>query len=242
MTSRSSSPPPPSAPSPRRARRKEARPGELLEAALDLFVERGYAATKVDEVAARAGVSKGTLFLYFPSKEDLFKEVVRQNLARHFAEWDVEIEHYPHSTSELLRHAYELWWTHIGATKASGISKLVLSEAHNFPDIAAFYRDEVVLPSHRLIRRLLERGVQRGEFRELDLDCAVQVVAAPLVFMMMWRHSGVCMPESDEVTPQRFIDAQVDNLLAGFCVRQDGVAAVPQARQPGCAPKIDGLS
>lgn len=242
MASRAPSPPPSSEPSPRRARRKEARPGELLEAALDLFVERGYAATKVDEVAARAGVSKGTLFLYFPSKEDLFKEVVRQNLARHFAEWDVEIEHYPHSTSELLRHAYELWWTHIGATKASGISKLVLSEAHNFPDIAAFYRDEVVLPSHRLIRRLLERGVQRGEFRELDLDCAVQVVAAPLVFMMMWRHSGVCMPESDEVTPQRFIDAQVDNLLAGFCVRQDGVAAVPQARQPGCAPKIDGLS
>ncbi|AVS74447.1 TetR/AcrR family transcriptional regulator [Paracidovorax cattleyae] len=242
MTSRPTPPPPPSAPPPRRARRKDARPGELLEAALDLFVERGYAATKVDEVAARAGVSKGTLFLYFPSKEDLFKAVVRHNLGRHFAEWDVEIEHYPHSTSELLRYAYDLWWKHIGATKASGIAKLVLGEAHNFPDIAAFYRDEVVLPGNRLIRRILERGLQRGEFRELDLDCAVHVVAAPLVFMMMWRHSGVCMPESDGVTPQRFIDAQVDNLLAGFCVRHGRVAAVPQAQQPAHAPKIGGLS
>ena len=213
------SPPRAPEPSPRRTRRKDARPGELIDAALDLFVEKGYAATKVDEVAARAGVSKGTLFLYFPSKEDLFKEVVRHNMGRHFAEWDVEIEQYPHGTSELLRHAYDLWWTHIGSTKASGLSKLILSEAHNFPDIAAFYRAEVVLPSNRLIRRILERGVARGEFRPLDLDCAVQVVVAPLVFMMMWRHSGVCMPESQDVTPQRFIAAQLDNLLAGFCVR-----------------------
>ena len=66
-------------PAPRRVRRKEARPGELLDAALDLFVEKGYAATRVDDVAARAGVSKGTLFLYFPSKEELFKAVVREN-------------------------------------------------------------------------------------------------------------------------------------------------------------------
>ncbi|ABM33383.1 TetR/AcrR family transcriptional regulator [Paracidovorax citrulli] len=242
MASRSPASPLSSTPSPRRARRKEARPGELIEAALDLFVERGYAATKVDEVAARAGVSKGTLFLYFPSKEDLFKAVARHNLARHFTEWDVEIEHYPHSTSELLRYAYELWWEHIGATKASAISKLVLSEAHNFPDIAAFYRNEVVLPGNRLIRRILERGMQRGEFRKLDLDCAVHVVAAPLVFMMMWRHSGVCMPASDEVTPQRFIDAQVDSLLAGFCVRQDAPAAQPRAKRAVRAPKMDGLS
>ena len=75
----------------RRERRKEARPGELLDAALDLFVEKGYAATRVEEVAARAGVSKGTLFLYFPSKEELFKAVVRENIVGRFAEWRNEI-------------------------------------------------------------------------------------------------------------------------------------------------------
>ena len=85
--------PPPSPPVevPRRARRKEARPGELIEAALALFVEKGFAATRVEEVAARAGVSKGTLFLYFPSKEDLFKAVVRENIAGRFPEWNEEL-------------------------------------------------------------------------------------------------------------------------------------------------------
>ena len=68
--------------SPKRERRKQQRPGELLEAALDLFVEKGFAATKSEEVAAKAGVSKGTLFLYFPSKEELFKAVVRENVVK----------------------------------------------------------------------------------------------------------------------------------------------------------------
>ena len=88
----------------KRERRKEARPGELLEAALDLFVEKGFAATRVDEVAARAGVSKGTLFLYFPSKEELFKAVVRENIAGRFAEWNSELETFVGTTSEVLRY------------------------------------------------------------------------------------------------------------------------------------------
>ena len=99
------SPPSAAAPGTKRERRKEARPGELLEAALDLFIEKGFAATRVDEVAARAGVSKGTLFLYFPSKEELFKAVVRQNIAGRFDEWRQELEAFEGTTSELLGHA-----------------------------------------------------------------------------------------------------------------------------------------
>ncbi|GKS98257.1 TetR/AcrR family transcriptional regulator [Acidovorax sp. SUPP3434] len=223
--------PPPSTEASKRERRKEARPGELLDAALELFVEKGYAATKVDEVAARAGVSKGTLFLYFPSKEDLFKEVVRQNIGRHFPEWDLEIDQYPHSTAELLRYAYQLWWERIGATPASGITKLMLGESNNFPDIVAFYRNEVVEPGQRLIGRILQRGVDRGEFRVPDMDCSIHVVLAPLIFMTMWKHSTACMPDLERLTPERFIAAQVDNLLCGLCVP---VAAPP------AAPKIEG--
>ena len=78
----------------KRERRKEARPGELLDAALDLFVEKGFAATRSEEVAARAGVSKGTLFLYFPSKEELFKAVVRENISGRFQEWKEEFQHF----------------------------------------------------------------------------------------------------------------------------------------------------
>lgn len=125
---------------PKRGRRKDARPGELLDAALDLFVDKGYAATRVEEVAARAGVSKGTLFLYFPSKQELFKAVVRQNIAGRFAEWDLELESYVGTSQDLVRYCFETWWERIGSTKASGLGKLMLSEANNFP------RNRRVLP------------------------------------------------------------------------------------------------
>ncbi len=85
-----------------RSRRKEARPGELLAAALDLFVEKGFAATRVEEVAQRAGVSKGTLFLYFSSKEDLFKAVVRENISGRFAEWNDELDRYEGNTQPMF--------------------------------------------------------------------------------------------------------------------------------------------
>ncbi|MDD2547643.1 MAG: TetR/AcrR family transcriptional regulator, partial [Burkholderiaceae bacterium] len=106
----------------KRARRKDARPGELLAAALDLFVDKGYAATRVEEVALRAGVSKGTLFLYFPSKEDLFKAVVRENIGGRFAEWNAEFETLEGSTAEVLRYCLKVWWERIGNTQASGIT------------------------------------------------------------------------------------------------------------------------
>ncbi len=135
------------APATKRARRKEARPGELLEAALALFVEKGYAATRVEEVAARAGVSKGTLFLYFPSKEELFKAVVRENAGRHLQDAFREVEAYTGSSAELLHEFIRRWWTQYGGTPAAGLTKLIMSEAANFPDLAQYYQDEVVQPS-----------------------------------------------------------------------------------------------
>src|SRR4051794_4496193 len=104
----------------RRERRKEARPGELLEAALDLFVEKGFAATRAEEVALRAGVSKGTLFLYFPSKEELFKAVVRDNISGRFQEWNQEFELFEGNSADMLRYCMKVWWERLGATRASG--------------------------------------------------------------------------------------------------------------------------
>lgn len=203
-----------------RSRRKEARPGELLDAALDLFVEKGFAATRVEEVAARAGVSKGTLFLYFPSKEDLFKAVVRENIVGRFAEWGDEMQQYSGSTADMLRTCYHAWWDRIGNTRASGITKLMLSEAGNFPGLALFYQTEVILPAQALIRRVLERGVASGEFRAIDLDYTVHLVIAPLLFLMMSKHSlGACVPQSQNFDPKIFIERQLDCLLHGLCQR-----------------------
>src|SRR6187551_803741 len=111
----------------KRERRKEARPGELLDAALDLFVEKGFAATRAEEVAARAGVSKGTLFLYFQSKEELFKAVVRENISGRFKEWNEEFETFEGTAAEMLAYCMNTWWERVGATRASGITKLMMS-------------------------------------------------------------------------------------------------------------------
>lgn len=204
----------------RRGRRKEARPGELLDAALDLFIEKGFAATRVEEVAARAGVSKGTLFLYFPSKEELFKAVVRQSIAGRFAEWDLELNGYEGTSSELVHYCFQSWWERVGSTKAAGLGRLMLSEANNFPEIAAFYRHEVVEPGHRLIRRILQRGMDRGELRVLDLDHAVYLVLAPLLFLSFAQPSpSICILSPERFSPETYIRMQADNVLQGLCVR-----------------------
>jgi TetR/AcrR family transcriptional regulator len=201
----------------RRSRRKEARPGELLDAALDLFVEKGFAATRVEEVAQRAGVSKGTLFLYFPSKVDLFKAVVRENISGRFTEWNEEFDRFEGSTHEMLRYCLFSWWERVGSTKASGIPKLMMSESQNFPELTEFYQHEVIQPGTNLIERLLKRGVTRGEFRPMDLKYGVVLVMAPMLFLAMWRHSlGSCCASHLELDPQQYLSAQLDMLLHGF--------------------------
>ncbi len=203
----------------RHERRKDARPAELLDAALDLFVEKGYAATRVEEVAKRAGVSKGTLFLYFPSKEDLFKAVVRKNISGRFAEWDQEIDEFAGSSREMLHYCLHSWWERIGVTKASGIPKLMMSEGQNFPELALFYQHEVMQPGSALIERVLRRGIDRGEFRPMDLQYGVLMVLAPLLFLAMSKHSlGTCCDMLSQLDPSQFLAAQYDVLISGFAL------------------------
>ena len=230
-------PNPSTEPSHKRERRKDARPGELMDAALSLFVEKGFAATRVEEVAQRAGVSKGTLFLYFPSKVELFKAVVRENIAGRFAEWNQTFETFEGNASDMVRYCMHQWWERIGATQASGITKLVMSEASQFPEMATFYRQEVIEPGNHLIRRILERGVQRGEFRPLNLDYAIYSIIAPMIFVIMWKHSmGPCWglghdgPNS-HIDPQAFIANQADILLRGL-----ENAALPASAEPSSLP------
>ncbi len=204
---------------PKRERRKEARPGELLDAALDLFVEKGFAATRSEEVASRAGVSKGTLFLYFQSKEELFKAVVRENIIGRVNEGAALIPGFKGTTEELLRFVVLEWWTRVGATKASGITKLVISEARNFPEIADFYQKEVVLPGKKIIASVLQAGIDKGEFRPMDLHYAVYSITAPVIFLMMWKNSmGVCMADED-IVPEKFLESQLDIILGGMLTR-----------------------
>ncbi len=205
----------------KRERRKQDRPGELIDAALDLFVEKGFAATRVEEVAARAGVSKGTLFLYFPSKEDLFKAVVRENVVHPVTQGAAEIEHFKGNSGQLLEWMMLQWWHRYGATKASGMSKLIMSEATNFPDLAAFYRQEVIEPGQALVRNVLQRAIDQGEFRPVDVELALHSVMTPLLFLVMWKHSmGPCCPVSAQIEPEQFITQHAQLLVRGLSVAQ----------------------
>ncbi len=204
----------------KRQRRKEARPSELLAAALELFVEKGFAATRAEEVAKRAGVSKGTLFLYFASKEELFKAVVRENISGRFGEWRARIENFEGSSADLLRMCILGWWEHIGSTKISGISKLMMSEAGNFPELAAFYEQEVISPGRALIEIVVARGIERGEFRPVNLGMASLCVMAPLLHFAVWKHSfGTLHNTQTQFSPTDYMAAQVDTILYGFSNR-----------------------
>ncbi|MEZ5608027.1 MAG: TetR/AcrR family transcriptional regulator [Burkholderiaceae bacterium] len=201
----------------RRTRRKAARPGELLDAALALFVEKGFAGTRVEDVAARAGVSKGTLFLYFASKDELFKAVVRENAGRHLQDAVREVDGFAGPSAELLREFLRRWWLLYGGTPAAGLTKLMLSEAAHFPELAHYFEDEVIQPSHALLQRVVQRGIDRGEFRALDVPRAVHLIVAPLVQMVTWRHTlGHCCPYLKEDQPMALIELHADLLIRGL--------------------------
>ena len=217
-TTRPAAPP---APRSQRQRRKGARPQELLQAALLLFDQKGFAATRIDEVAQKAGVSKGTLYLYYPSKEDLFKAVVRQNLSSLIEEGQQLAASFDGSSAELLRCLMQTWWERVGNTAVAGIHKIVLAEVRNFPELAQFYTDEVITPAHRLFTGALQRGVNSGEFRELPLHEVAHALIAPLIFMALQRHSFGCCPVRGgvDVDPSLMLQTHLDLVLRGLEVR-----------------------
>jgi AcrR family transcriptional regulator len=196
-------------------RRKDARPQELLAAALDLFVERGFASTRLEDVARRAGVSKGTLYLYFANKEELFKAVVRENIVPAIGAAEQDIADFDGHSAELLRALMGYWWQSMGATKASGIVKLIMAEAGNFPELARFYQDEVVTRGNNMIAGMLTRAIARGEFRAVDVGVMTQVLIAPMLMLMTWKHSvGPC--DGGQLDPLVFLDSFLDLALNGL--------------------------
>ncbi|WP_313169658.1 TetR/AcrR family transcriptional regulator [Massilia oculi] len=200
---------------PRWERRKEARPKELLASAIELFVERGFASTRLEDVARRAGVSKGTLYLYYANKEDLFKAVVRQTILPMIDDAETSVAEFDGHSAELLRHVILSWWVRIGSTKASGISKLILAEADNFPELARFYQEEVMTRRMRMISNMLERGIRRGEFRAIDVPQTAQVLIAPLLMLSTWKHT-IAPCERCDLQPEAFLEAFLDITLNGL--------------------------
>jgi AcrR family transcriptional regulator len=214
-------------------RRKQARPAEILTAALASFAERGFAATRLEDVAQRAGVSKGTLYLYFPNKAELFKAVVAQALVPNLERGEALLDNAAQSAARLLERLMR-GWTELAHSPAGAIPKIVVSEAGNFPDLARFYREAVVDRGMALLRRVLRLGIDRGEFRAgIDIDDTARCIVAPLLLAMLWRHSfGRCEPDGGEGSggfdPDALCATHLRLLLDGLAVPTPPAPANPR--------------
>ena len=204
---------------PPRQRRKEARPAELTAAALELFVEKGFAATRLEDVATRAGVSKGTLYLYFDSKEALFKAVIQEGIVPILEQGADLVDSFQGSSADLLRTLIREWWLRVGATHLGGVPKLMISEARNFPELATYYNETVITRGRELLRRILARGIAGGEFRAIDIETGIDVIFAPVLMLLIWRYSlGACGCGGHD--PDLYLDTHLDLALRGLAATE----------------------
>ncbi len=198
-----------------RTRRPEDRAPEIARAALELFVTRGFAATKLEDVAKAAGVSKGLPYLYFKNKEELFKAVITEAIGGPLMKANELVDSYEGSTEDLFRDLITKF-REFAESPVGGVVKLIIAEAGNFPDVARFYCDDFDLRGRELFAKTLRRGVQRGEFRPLpDIDSMAIIVAQPLAMHAVWLRS---LAPYDQRAPSsgQFYAAYLDLILKGL--------------------------
>ena len=198
-----------------RTRRPEDRAPEITRAALSLFVTRGFAATKLEDVARAAGVSKGLPYVYFKSKEELFKAVITEAVGEPLGRASEFVDGYQGSTEDLLRDLIAKF-REFAESPLGGVIKLILAEAGNFPDVARFYCSTFEVRGRELFSKTLRRGIARGEFRPLaDVEAAAIVIAQPLAMHAVWLRS-LAPFEQQAPTNDTYYDAYLDLILQGL--------------------------
>jgi len=195
---------------PRFRRRKEERPQEITQAALAAFAENGYAATRVDDVAKRAGVSKGLLYLYFKTKEELFKAVVRSFVMPRIDALTASIDASDLSAEEFLRGPFLEFVKKMPGSPVSVVIRLLIAEGPKHPDLVRFYWDNVVSRGLATMTDLLERGVANGEFRRSAVNELPHLLIMPVVFSMVFKLLFAQQP----LDTDRLIETHVDMLIA----------------------------
>jgi len=202
------------------SRRKEARPQEILEAALAQFVQKGFSATRIEDIAREAGVTRGTPYLYFANKEEIFKAVIRELLLPQVTLAAERVADFSGCAAELLRELVQIWWRVMGETSLSALPKLMIAEGSNFPEVMDIYEREFVLPGQQLFRRVLELGIASGEFRQVDIDQTINVLVAPIVMAMLARCGNVPCGQM-AADPDAYLNAFIDVTLGGLLARPD---------------------
>jgi AcrR family transcriptional regulator len=194
---------------PRYRRRKEDRPREITEAAYQAFAEKGYAATRVEEVAKRAGVSKGLMYLYFKTKEDLFKAVIRRVVVPRVDSLMTQSAKTDLSAEEFLRGPFTAFLKKLPGSPVSVVVRLMVSEGWRYPELVEFYWDNVISRGLESVNKLLERGIAAGEFSRSPVSEHPQLFIAPAIMAVLWK----LVFDAHPLDSDRLIDTQIDLLL-----------------------------
>jgi len=196
-----------------RVRRPDGRAPEIARAALELFVTKGFAATKLDDVAKAAGVSKGLPYLYFRSKDELFKAVIVEALGEPLGRASELVESFDGTTEELLR-ALIAYFRLFAESPAGGVIKLILAEAGNFPDVARFFCSNFDRQGRELFAKTLRRGVARGEFGPIaDIETTAIILVQPLAMHSIWQRSLAPHDNGPPIDNDQFYAAYLDFVL-----------------------------
>jgi len=174
---------------PKWRRRSEARPGEIVQAALEVFAEKGFAAARLDDIARQAGVSKGALYLYFETKEDLFRAVVREAVAPNLDMVEAMLAQATLPFPDLLRLLFARIVMVIGASRMGAVAKLVIGESRNFPELARVWHDEVVSRALTAISGAIAAAQARGEVRPGDPRFHAFSIMGPVLTGVIWRET-----------------------------------------------------
>jgi AcrR family transcriptional regulator len=165
--------------------RKALRNEQILAAAFDVFAAHGYAETRLDEVAKRAGVAKGTIYLYFKNKEQLFRAVARSLIQKRF---DALVGTFRGTAPELLRELLSRMYSQIVRNdRARSIVRLLLAESGKFPRLSEIYHREIIAPGIKAVRQVLKRGIASGEFRKTSAVEFPQILVAPGILAIVWK-------------------------------------------------------
>jgi AcrR family transcriptional regulator len=175
--------------SPKWRRRAEARPGEIVQAAFDVFAEKGFAAAKLDEIAARAGISKGALYLYFETKEDIFRAVVREAVVPNIGMVEEALSQTIIPFPDLLRLMFTRLADMVETSRLGAVAKLVIGESRNFPELARVWHDEVVSRALGALTKALAGAQARGEVRIGDPRLQAFSIMGPILMGVIWRET-----------------------------------------------------
>ena len=202
-----------------RRRRKAERPQEILEAAFAEFSRRGYAKTTLDQIAERAGVTKGTIYVYFENKEHLFISMVREATKATLGVVQDMFERHEGSTAALLRAQFSFIYQHIVEDeRRREVVRMLIAEAPRFPELGDRYYQEILRPCLDLLKQAIQRGVDRGEIRKSSIIKSPQVVIAPIALVDLWiMMFGDRQPLDLKAYFEAHLDLVLNGLLAERC-------------------------